>query len=110
MLSPKRPHVERVIAADDHAVGAHAIDEMPRRLRIVRKRVEIEPSHQFGRRSLRIHLGLRPDVEAVDEAPDLIRNVAAAVRQQDPQLLQLVERAAEHEVRDHHRRVEREPD
>ena len=46
----------------------------------------------------------------MDETADLVRHVAAAVRAQDAQRLQFVERAAEHEVRDHERGVEREAD
>ena len=36
------PHVERIIGADHHTVGAGLADQVPRRLRIVRQRIEIE--------------------------------------------------------------------
>ena len=44
---------------------------------------------------------------AVLEAPDLIRQKATAVRQQELEVFQLVERTAEHELADHDRGVER---
>src|SRR3972149_4599297 len=44
------------------------------------------------------------------EAPDLVWHVAAAMRDDDAQTPEFIERAAEHQVRNHDHLVERETD
>src|SRR4030095_5575658 len=78
-----RPHVEGMIGAYDYALRPGDVDEMPHRLGLVRERVEVEAPEQRPWRARLVDLRFRAHPGPVRKTPDLIRHVAAAVREQD---------------------------
>ena len=103
-------HVERIIAAEQHAVGADFFDQEFEDRRLVHDGVVIEPPDRRGRTIGQIHLGFRTHVIGVLEAAGLVGHEAAAVRQADFQLPMPLQDAAEHQAGGGNRGVERQPD
>src|SRR5436190_2556106 len=76
-------------------------------LRMMGKRIEIKITKHIERFRLGHRACVRPHGVSVLEAADLIWQETAAVSEQNPQVLQFVQRAAEHQLADHDRAVER---
>ena len=99
-----------MIGADYNTVGPHAVNQMPRGLRIVRQRIKVKVPDQIARRAGVIHLGLVTHAVPMHKTPDLVRHEAAAMRQQKLECFAFIQCAAEHQVRHHHGGVEWEAD
>src|SRR5580700_5140117 len=94
-----RAHVVRIIAAEEHPIGADRGDQkFQRRLgvhnSVVEEAVEIRRWRMFH-----VHLRLRPHLPAVHPAAALIRNKAAAVRHDEIELRMPLQHAAEDQAR-----------
>ena len=99
-------HVERVVGAEQHPVGADRLDERTQRARGVHERVEPQAS-QVRRRQLAASVRLGPHLPRVVGATEERGQVAAAVRGDDPQVRMPVEHAREDEVRQRDRVLDR---
>src|SRR5271166_3719929 len=72
----RHAHVERVVAAEQHAIRAGAADEEFESIFRVHDGVEVEPLERVGRRLRELLLRLRAHLPAVHKAPGLVRNKA----------------------------------
>src|SRR3990172_4137090 len=100
-------HVEGIVAPDHHAVGAQLVDDEPEITRAERERVHVDAARVLprllgiGRRSL------RPHVPAVVETGEREREGAAPVGEGDAEIGEALEHAAEDELGDGERRLQR---
>jgi hypothetical protein len=103
-------HIGWVIGAYQHVVGAilvHQIFEL-----VVGKddRVEIEPLQVGGRHPVYLFAAIGPRCRGVIYAAGISRQIAAAMRDHKLQVGVVVQYAAEDQVMDGHRRIERVAD
>ena len=103
-------HVERIVAAIEHAVRAGRPHQEIERGVIVRDRVVVEPRQGFFRRTLQPHTRLLAHIPAVAEATQLIGHEAAAMDEAERDVREPLHDAAEHERCSGDRRLERVSD
>ena len=102
-------HVERVVRPEDDPRGAHHRHQVRHEQRLEHQVVDPDPVQVLGGRARdRVHL--RADLVAVDGPREVRRQVAAPVRRHDVQHREPLQDAAEDQVRQRDRRVQRVPD
>src|SRR6266540_5451363 len=94
----RHTHVEGVIAAEQHALGAGITDQELERLLRVHDGIEIEALERLCRRFGKLALRLLAHVPAVHEAPGLVGNKPAAMGEADLQRRIALEHAAENQA------------
>src|SRR5262249_4714283 len=90
-------HVEGIVAAEQHAVGARIADEEFERRFRVHDGIEIEALERIRRRLPKLAFRLCAHVPTVHETPGLIGNESAAMGEANLQRGMALEHAAEHE-------------
>src|ERR1700722_19693347 len=92
-------HVVRVIAAEEHPIGADRGNQKFQRRLGVQNGVVEEAVEIRRRRMLHMHFRLRPHLPAMHPAAALVRNKTAAVRHDEIQLGMPLQHAAENQAR-----------
>src|SRR5262249_40282874 len=91
----RHAHVEGIIAAEQHPLGARIADQERERLLRVHDGIEVKALERLRRRLGKPALGLLAHVPAVDETPGLVRDEAAAMGEANLELRIPLEYAAE---------------
>src|SRR5579862_8809081 len=93
-----RAHIVRIIAAEEHPIGADRGNQKFQRRLGVQNGVVEEAVEKRRRRMLHMHLRLRPHLPAVHPAAALVGNEAAAVRHDEIELRVPLQHAAENQA------------
>src|SRR4030095_16764715 len=100
-------HVEGIVAADHHAIGAQLLDDEAEIAGAERQRVHEDPPRILARLLGNGRRPFRPHVPAVVEAGKREGEGAAPMRERDAEIGQALEHAAEDELGDGQRRLQR---
>src|SRR5262245_64091054 len=94
----RHAHVEGIVAAEQHAVGARIADEEFKHLFRVHDGIEIEALERIRRRFPKLALRLCAHVPTVHETPGLVGHESTAMGEANLQRGMALEHAAEHET------------
>src|SRR5450631_3008066 len=101
-------HVERIVAAQQHAVMPGSADEKIKRRFRVRNRIEVQAAERYGGWIVQAHFRLLPHFPAMFETAGLVWNEAAAVSETDFESGIALQHPAEHETGAGNRGFERQ--
>src|SRR5262249_11549884 len=94
----RHAHVERIVAAEQHAVGARIADEEFEHLFRVHDGIEIETLERLRWRFSKLAFRLCAHMPTVRETPGLVRSESPPMGEADLQRGMALEHAAEHET------------